>query len=261
MKRRNRILITLALVLLILPPSHLAGQSQAAPAHVRALYRLADYSRRLNQASAELTADQQRLLQERTELIDRFSRITASQREYIEQARGVTDSEQRNRLNDLLMRLNSELSDELRHLHANQEAEAALATERLELEGQRRALETAEDRVERLAMYLRDSESMPSDVWFRDEYEDALFLAAKVTGDKVPVTIVSLPDPGALVYYVTKRGRERGDRPETLARQTNHPQEIVRGCYYIWAEWQDGRTTNKNRKECIEYGGLTIDVR
>jgi hypothetical protein len=260
-KRRNSILTALALVSLILPPRYLVGQGGPAPAHVRALYRLADYSRQLNQAGAVLTATEQRLLQERSELVGRFSRITASQREYILQARTVTDSEQRDTLNELLMRSNSELSNELIRLQANQDSAQALAMERLELERQRRALETAEARVESIAMRLRDPEAIPADGGFRDDYEDAVFLAAKVTGDKVGVTIVSLPVPGALVYYVTKRGRDRSDPPETLARQTNYPQEIIRGCYFIWAEWQDGRTTDRNRKECIEYGGLTIDVR
>lgn len=259
MKNRNSVFVALALVLVILPSDTLAGQS--APAYVEALYRLADYSRQLNQASATLTTSEQRLLQERSLLLGEIDRLTASQREYIEQARRATGVEQRNTLNDLLMRLNTELSDNLRRLRGNQVAASELGAERLELERQRRELETAEHRVESIAMRLSDPASIPADGQFYDEYEDALFLAAKVTGDRVPVTIVSLPDPGALVYYVTKRGRDRGDSPETLARQTNHPQQIIRGCYYIWAEWQDGRTTNQNRKECIEYGGLTIDVR
>lgn len=67
-------------------------------------------------------------------------------------------------------------------------------------------------------------------------------LTAKITiiafelGTKSNVTWKTRPNPGAIIYYQTKRARERGDKPESISNPTVSMQAIGIGRYYVWSQ-------------------------
>jgi hypothetical protein len=226
-----------------------------------ALLRIAQRSAEISAEHSALSSREQQLQHERSELLGRMSVLTRAQAQLLDNIEKAPNASQREDLNERAKLVNNELSGSVAQLVSNQAAIDAIVTRRADLDKQRSALDSAKQRLDvvraRMSSYAPEGGRVP----YRDDYEDALFAAAKATGEKVPITINSLPDSGALVHYVTKRGRQRGDAPETLERLTNHPQQIYRGCYFIWAEWQGGRTTDQNRHECVESGGITLDLR
>lgn len=53
--------------------------------------------------------------------------------------------------------------------------------------------------------------------------------------------------PGAILYYQTKRGRERGDPARSLRNPTNCTQALPIGSYYVWAMRNGKPTSDQDR--------------
>lgn len=154
---------------------------------------------------------------------------------------------------------------------AAEAAETSIVTERikreiLEIERTKRtqAEKLAKDRSQRRAQQSAELETL-NERWRASPTEENLTeLSEKITavateqGVKANVTWKSTPTTGALIFYQTKRARERGDKPESIANPTETPQEIVIGRYYVWAERSGSVTSDKDR--LIPIGEKTTSV-
>lgn len=66
------------------------------------------------------------------------------------------------------------------------------------------------------------------------------------------------PTLGALIYYQTKRARERGDRPESISNPTETKQAVCIGRYYVWSE-RGGKVTS-DRERLLFIGQATASI-
>lgn len=116
-----------------------------------------------------------------------------------------------------------------------------------------KAEQAAKDRAQRRAQQSTKLEAL-KERWRLDpteenltEFSETITAVAAEEGVKANVTWKSTPTSGATIFYQTKRARQRGDQPESIANPTETPQEIVIGRYYVWAERGGKATSNKDR--------------
>lgn len=120
----------------------------------------------------------------------------------------------------------------------------------------------AERRFAQMAQLSRlkhDFQSRPTQALL-EEIEESTFQLARERAIHSQVYWKTSPKPGAILNYQTKRQRERGDAPLTVGCETNCPEKIPIGKYFIWATRKGNPTSNVNRLIMIVEPIKTIDI-
>jgi membrane protein involved in colicin uptake len=180
----------------------------------------------------------------------------------------MTDTAMNNTMNNALDKLEKRVRARAAAAEIAETSAVAETTARGQLEAERAKRAQVEQvtkvRAQRRAQQSTVLETL-KERWRANPTEDNLTdLSEKITavateqGVKANVKWKSTPTSGATIFYQTKRARERGDKPESIANPTETPQEIVIGRYYVWAE-RSGRATS-DKERLIPIGEKTTNV-
>lgn len=130
--------------------------------------------------------------------------------------------------------------------------------ESLKKRSERRRSLSAERKALRQAMWRNPSQAvieqlMDVNTELAHEYgikSKITWRTVKMKDDKV------VPSPGAVLFYQTKRGRERGDTPQSLQGITECDEYVTLGRYYVWAVRPEGVSSKRDRLIYIaDYSG------
>lgn len=80
-----------------------------------------------------------------------------------------------------------------------------------------------------------------------EKIEEKTFQLAGERSIRSQVYWTTKPKPGAILKYQTKRQRERGDTPLTVGCDTNCPDPIPIGRYFVWATRKGHPTSDMDR--------------
>ena len=94
---------------------------------------------------------------------------------------------------------------------------------------------------------------------------EQITIVAKEQDANAKIIWKSTPRQGVLVYYQTKRGRERGDIPTTSSNTTdtkeNEKEDVPIGQYYVWSEEGGRPISDKDRLVYIEITTPSVTIK
>lgn len=219
------------------------------------------YESGLQRLISNLEMRQRRLLQERERDRAELS-ATRQAREALEQRRrelerrGSLSGGQLREIRQEEERLSADIQRRSESLQRNEAAIRQLAREREQAAEYREGIELLAS-ISGQEISLEDEADW---LMLASAYDEMFATLSTGLGETVRVNWRSFPTGGATIYYQTRKDRDDGDPPRTLPASTNREQPIALGCFFVWAQWPDGKSTDKNRDGCFERDGITFDL-